>query len=132
MLANCLPLNHFPVNFMKSSFAAIYKAAKSRYALFFLNGFLLASLLYFYVEDSYEKQLLQAMAGYVTEKATGEKNTEEAILLQSLRLTHSLGESRFSIFGNRKIHSIESSLIHPVTFDLMTANGACGSYAYIL
>jgi hypothetical protein len=84
------------------------------------------------MQDNYEKQLFNAMADYVKENTQKVKVSDENLLLQSLHLTYYLGRSRSFIFKNKKIHSIESSLIHPVTVDLMTANGACGSYAYIL
>ncbi|THU41498.1 hypothetical protein FAM09_05160 [Niastella caeni] len=118
---------------LRKSFAKFTgKIFHSRYALVFINGFLLASLLYFYTEDSYERTLFETLAGYVKDKSAGAKNSEEALLLNSLHLTYSLGENRAAIFRNREFHSIKSSIIHPVTYDLMTNNGACGSYAYIL
>jgi len=110
---------------------SIGRTFKSRYALVFLNGFLLASLLYFYSEDSYEKKLFEALASYV-EETPGTKNNEEALLLNSLHLTYNLGKNRADIFANKEINTLKASLIHPVTYDLMTTNGACGSYAYIL
>lgn len=84
------------------------------------------------MEDSYEKQLFKAMAGYVSDKTQITSNREENLLLQSLHLTHYLGESRSFIFNDKQLHGLKSSFIHPVTVDLQTANGACGSYAYIL
>jgi|RhiMetdeSRZDD1v2_1073273.scaffolds.fasta_scaffold300914_1 transglutaminase superfamily protein len=84
------------------------------------------------MEDTYEKKLFEAMADYVKEKSQSNNSTKEELLLQSLHLTNYLGQSRSFIFNNREVRSIESSIIHPVTVDLMTAKGACGSYAYIL
>lgn len=110
----------------------IGKILFTRYALVFINGFLVACLLYFYIEDNYEQQLFKAMADYVNDKTPQVKKNEEALLLQSLHLAWYLGETRSSIFQNKKINSLESSLIHPVTVDLMTTDRACGSYAFIL
>lgn len=84
------------------------------------------------MEDSYERKLFEAMADYVKEKSKSKNNSREEVILQSLHLTHYLGQSRSFIFNNREVSSIESSIIHPVTVDLMTAKGACGSYSYIL
>jgi hypothetical protein len=92
----------------------------------------LASLFYFYIEDNYEKQLFQGLADYVKEKSAQTGNNENALILQSLHITNYLGRSRSFIYGNREINTIMSSVIHPVTFDLQTAKGACGSYSYIL
>jgi len=122
------PLKSFGKSFAKS----VGKTVKSRYALVFVNGFLLASLLYFYSEDSYEKKLFEALASNVNENASGAKINEETLLLNSLHLTYNLGKNRADIFANKEINTPKASLIHPVTYDLMTTNGACGSYAYIL
>jgi hypothetical protein len=118
---------------LKKGFANfIGRLFHSRHALVFVNGFLLASLLYFYTEDAYEQELFKTLAGYVKERTPRSKNNEEALLLNSLHLVYSLCEKRAAIFTNKEIHTIKSSLIHPVTDDLMTTNGACGSYSYIL
>jgi len=122
-----------PLKLPRKIFVAfIRKALQSRYSLFFLNGFLLACLLYFYMEDSYERQLIKAMADYVSDKAQITGNREEDLLLKSLHLTNYLGKSRSFIFNDKELHGLKSSFIHPVTVDLQTASNACGSYAYIL
>jgi len=72
------------------------------------------------------------MAGYVSDKSSTSKNSEETLLLQSVNLSWYLGHTRSFIFENKKINSWESSLIHPVTVDLMATDGACGSYSFIL
>jgi hypothetical protein len=73
------------------------------------------------------------MASYVKNKIPDSvSNKEEALLLNSLHLTHHLGEDRAPIFSGKDFNSFKSSVIHPVTYDLMTTDGACGSYAYIL
>lgn len=88
--------------------------------------------MYFYTEDSYEKKLFETLASYVKDEAPNSANKEEALLLNSLHLTYQLGSKRASIFNGKEINSFKSLVIHPVTYDLMTANGACGSFAYIL
>jgi hypothetical protein len=110
----------------------IRKVLQSRYTLFFVNGFLLACLLYFYMEDNYENQVFKSIAGYIGDKVPESKNKEEDLLLQSLHLSKYLGDTRSFIFHNKKLNSWETSFIHPVTVDLMTTDGACGSYAFIL
>lgn len=115
---------------VKQENAKIIKLPRS----FFLfgNGFLLASMLYFYIEDSYEKKLFETLAAYVKEVSKNATDTKKSFLLNSLRLTHQLAEQRTAVFGNSDFQSIKSSIIRPVTFDLMTGKGACGSYAFIL
>jgi hypothetical protein len=104
----------------------------TRNTLVFLNGFLIASLFYFYIEDNYEKKVFETLALFVNSKTPVTANREEALLLNSLHITHYLGTSRSNIFSIKEVQSFKSSVIHPVTYDLMTTNGACGSYSYIL
>jgi hypothetical protein len=111
---------------------SVRKVLRSIYTLFFVNGFLLACLLYFNMEDSYENQVFKTIAGYVGDKVQKSRNREEDLLLQSLHLSNYLCDSRVFIFQNKKLNSWKTSLIHPVTVDLMTTDGACGSYAFIL
>lgn len=107
---------------------------KKRYILLFLNGFLLASLFYFYMEDNYEQSVFTSISSYAREKAINlpVKDQEEALLMESMNLTNYLGEARLTVFQGHSFSSIKSDLIHPVTYDLMTGKGACGSYAYVL
>jgi hypothetical protein len=115
------------------TFAPLWrKALQKRNVLLFIYGFLLASLFYFYVEDSYEKQLFEGLADYVKGKSAETGNNEETLILQSLHLTNYLGRSRSFIYSHSELNTVKSSLIHPVTVDLQTAKGACGSYSYIL
>lgn len=92
----------------------------------------MASILYFYVEDSYENQLFAGLANYVKEKSAETGNNKDALLLHSLHLTYFLGHSRSFIYGNREINSVKFSVIHPVSTDLQTGKNVCGSYSYIL
>lgn len=108
------------------------KFLNSRKILVFINGFLVASLVYFYTEDSYEENLFKTLASSIKDVTPGSANREEALLLNSLHLTYQLGSNRASIFNGKQINSFKSTVIHPVTYDLMTANGACGSFSYIL
>jgi hypothetical protein len=101
------------------------------YSLVFVFGFLVSSLIYFHIEDSYEKKLFETLSVYVKAKTTDTLNKEEALLLNCLHLTNLLCKDRTSIFSN-EISSFKSSVIHPITYDLMTAAGACGSNSYIL
>lgn len=115
---------------LKSLFTVPVNIIRNRIFVFiFLNGFLLALMIYFFVEDNYESQIFRALASQVTEQGTTDKRS---IVLNSLQLTHNLEKYRLSVFGNKNIHAIKSELIRPVTFDLMTGSGACGSYSYVL
>lgn len=104
----------------------------TRYTLVFINGFLIASLFYFYTEDADEKRIFETLALYVKDKTPATLNREEALILNCLHLTYHLGANRSGVFSVKEVSSFKSSIIHPVTYDLMTTNGACGSYSYIL
>lgn len=101
------------------------------YSLVFVIGFLASSLLYFYMEDSYEKKIFETLSLYVKHNTPDTLNKEQALLVNCLHLTHLLGKNRIDIFS-REISSFKSSVIHPVTCDLLTSNSACGSYSYTL
>jgi hypothetical protein len=58
-------------------------------------------------------------------------NREEALLLNCLHLTNLLGKNRAGVFS-KEANSFKSSVIHPITCDLITANSACGSYSFTL
>ena len=100
------------------------------FLLVFFNGFLLALLVYFFTEDNYESQIFKALAQQV--KQTTTSDNVDSIFKSSLNLTYNLEQYRLSVFGNKEIQSVKSDVIRPVTFDLMTGSGACGSYSYVL
>lgn len=99
--------------------------------IFFINGFLFATMIYFYMEDSYEKSLFETLASYV-KSHQHPKATEEDVLQNCLHVIYLLENNRNEVFSNSQFYSAKSSLFHPVTYDLMTANGACGAYTLIL
>ena len=105
---------------------------KKKYILLFSGGFLIASLWYFYSEDKYEKEIFSAMAGEVYTQAGPFQHNDDTLLIKALHLTHYLAAPRLEIFGNKEFNSMQPGIIHPVTFDLLTAKGACGSFSYIL
>jgi hypothetical protein len=100
------------------------------FLLIFCNGFLLALLVYFYTEDNYEDKLFDVLSQQVI--ANAKSHHPDSVLLYSLHLTYNLEQSRLAIFKGKQIDAIKSRLIRPVTYDLMTGNGACGSYAFVL
>jgi hypothetical protein len=103
----------------------------TKYNLVFIIGFLVSSLLYFYIEDSYEKKIFESLSSYIKDKTAATRNREQALLLNCLHLTNFLCKDRASVFS-KEVSSFKSSFIRPVTYDLQTANGACGSNSYIL
>jgi hypothetical protein len=110
---------------------SLRKLPGNKRVLFFLNGFMLATMIYFYMEDSYEKNLFEVLASYVKNQTPDKANRKE-ILITCLQVIHSLELSRNEVFDASQFATIKSSLIHPATYDLMTASAACSSNAFIL
>lgn len=109
---------------------------KGKYILLFLNGFLLALLCYFYIEDNYEKQLFTALAGHVQTEVSKEALpagiAKDSILVKSLHLVNQLESSRAAVFSDFNVNGMKAQVIQPVTYDLMTGKQACGGFSYVL
>lgn len=103
----------------------------SLYFLTFLNGFLLASLFYFYMEASYEKELFQAIHNTINSKINLVDN-QDSVLVKVMHVSHVLLVSRESIFQGKDFEGLKSDLFDPASIDLMTAKGACGSFSIVL
>jgi len=102
----------------------------------FFNGFLLATILYCYVERQYEQNLYTSIADYVRSQSLGisggQKVSEDSLCINSLHLVHRLGERRQPVFENNPVTGVKAGILQPVSIDLMTAQGACGSHSYVL
>ncbi|MBO9563230.1 MAG: hypothetical protein J7621_10665 [Niastella sp.] len=109
---------------------------RRKYILTFLNGFLLACLFYFYIERQYENNIFTSLAAYIQNSVSTSDSSpasiEDSLIVKSVHLVHSLGERRMPVFGQYPIEGVKANFIQPVTLDLMTAQGACGSHAYVL
>ena len=114
----------------KSNVALIGRVFYSRYSLFILNGFLLSACIFLHMQDIYEFGIVRALANNVKKEYAGYKS-QDSLLLGSLRLTHFLEERRNRVFEEQEIDGM-SDFIRPLTYDLMTAKGACGSYSMVL
>jgi hypothetical protein len=114
----------------KSNVALIGRVFYSRYSLFILNGFLLSACIFLHMQDIYEFGIVRALANNVKKEYGGYKS-QDSLLLGSLRLTHFLEERRNRVFEEQEIDGM-SDFIRPLTYDLMTAKGACGSYSMVL
>ncbi|MFT3703623.1 MAG: transglutaminase domain-containing protein [Agriterribacter sp.] len=99
------------------------------YILFFVSGILTGLSLYFYSEDNYEKNLFEALALDAGRDKT-EYNNDSALLLNSLHVVHNAIKSRHDFFNN--VGGVKAGLIQPLSVDLMTGQGACGSYALVM
>ena len=101
------------------------------YFLTFLNGFLISSLLYFKMESGYENELFSAIQVSVENKVS-RADAQDSIVVNAMHACHTLMMNRQAVFGGEAVGGLKASYFHPTSIDLMTANGACGSYALVL
>jgi len=108
----------------------IRRIFRSLYFLTFLNGFLLATLIYFQMEASYEQKLFKAIQFHVDNKIKF-SDGQDSLVVKVMHACNALLTERQSMFSSQEMDGIKADL-HPTSLDLMTAQGACGSYALVL
>ena len=99
--------------------------------LFFLNGSLLFTVLYFFIESQYETKLFNAIARKITRDTVARSNSD-TFFSHSIIMTNYLVSNRTIIFGDEKIGGLKANLFHSSTVDLMTGDGFCGSASVVL
>lgn len=99
--------------------------------LFLLNGLFFASCFFLNVESRYEKELFSAIARKIKNDLP-ENFSQTQFAQKALETTSYLQERRYQVFGNQEIGGLKAQFFHPSTIDLMTNNGACGSYVTVL
>ena len=99
--------------------------------LLFLNGLMLGLSLYFKLESNYEDSLFSGLVDNVIETTNPSKNLD-SFFIGAMGLTHTLEINRQNIFKNNKPRGLKADFLRPAVVDLMTGNGACGSYATVL
>src|SRR5438105_4524062 len=104
---------------------------KNRYALAFFHGLLITTLCYTAIESRYESELFRHIVTSI-KSASANTQQEDSFLVQAMHVTHQLLSNRQPVFDNQAFTSFKTGIIYPVTFDLMTANGACGSFSRVL
>jgi len=113
-----------PFNFLKNAF-------RNLYFLMFLNGFLLASLFYFKMEAAYENGLFASIKTSIDSKVD-DNDTQDSIVIKAMNACSMLMTDRAATFKNGGKLGLQSDFFHPASVDLMTAEGACGSYSEVL
>ena len=118
---------------MKSVFKFFRHFFGNLYFLVFLNGFLLASLFYFKVEATYENNLFNVIQKSI-DKKIDINDTKDSVLVKIMQTCSDMLRGRSVVFSNnaQDLEGFKTDFIHPATIDLMTANGACGSYSLVL
>jgi hypothetical protein len=96
-----------------------------------LNGFLLCSIIYFKIESTYEAEIFGAISSHITEDSIGKKNID-TFFVRAINIANHFEHNRLDVFANQEIEGLKANLFHPVTMDLITGNGSCGSASAIL
>jgi hypothetical protein len=100
--------------------------------LMFLNGFLLASMFYFLMESTYENGLFTSIKADIEGRLNVSDNND-SLFVKAMHESYHLMHNRYNTFaGNSGILGPEGGLFHSTSVDLMTTNGACGSYSQVL
>jgi hypothetical protein len=98
--------------------------------LLFANGFFCAAYIFFRIQDDYEHRILESVSKNILENEPNA--TEDCLIKKTIETNYYLLHRRSVIFKNGEIGGFLNNYIHPLSADLMTAEGACGSYSSIL
>lgn len=109
----------------------IKKFTRNLYLHFFVLGFLFCLLFYFSMESTYETELFNNISNKIKQDL-GSNTSKDSFAIRALHMSYFLQERRDVVFGNQTFNSWKYNYIHPVTVDLMTAKGSCGSFALVL
>ena len=101
------------------------------YFLTFLIGFLISSLVYLKMEANYENELFAAIRTDVDTKI-GNAYNDDSVVVNVMHACHLLMSNRESVFQGKVEDGWKVNFFHPTSMDLLTANGACGSFALVL
>ena len=99
------------------------------YFLMFLNGFLLASLFYFKMESSYENRLFASIKATINSRIDDNDNSD-SVAIKAMDVCYHLMHNRATTFQGDL--GLEANVFHSTAIDLMTTQGACGSYSQVL
>ena len=102
----------------------------SLHFLLFLNGFIIALFIIYRVQDDYENRLFVSVSKNIISQ-TGNFSQDLQILKAQSTIKNLLNR-RTEIFTGGPTGGFLDDIIHPVSADMMTADGACGSYSAIL
>ena len=116
---------------MKYIFKFCKRIGKNLHFLMFLNGFVLASIFYFFVQSKYESGLFSAIKTGI-ESHIDADDTNDSVAVKAMNTCYDLMSNRYPTFGGAANLGPEASIFHSATVDLMTTQGACGSYSEVL
>src|ERR1700753_1909666 len=117
---------------MRPTYNLCKRVVRSLPFLMFINGFVLASILYFLVQSTYENGLFASVKSDI-ESRIDANDTQDSIVVKAMGITHDLMFNRASTFNhNARDLGPEEGIFHSASVDLMTTKGYCGSYSEVL
>ncbi len=103
----------------------------NKWLLVFVTGIIFSSAFHFKIESSYEDAIFAAIVDKI--KADVKHSPcIDSFFIHAMKMTHTLEKNRSATFNGRALTGIKANLFSPATVDLMTGNGACGSYSTVL
>lgn len=89
-------------------------------------------MVYFYTEASYEDRVFKQLSKDLNQQVLIKGNTTNTEkILSTLNFAHNFIEPRQKLFSETEIGGLKSGIIQPLTVDLMTGHGSCGSYTLV-
>ena len=106
---------------------------RNTYFLMFLNGFLLSTLIYFKTQSSYEDGLFASIKTSINESLDSNDNAD-SIVVKAMNTCYHLMSPRLNTFGGMSSAELglQAGIFRSAAVDLMTTDGACGSYSMVL
>jgi len=83
------------------------------------------------MEANYENELFRAIQSNIDSKLNLNYN-EDSVVVKVMHECNSLLSNRSAVFSNQALDGFKVNYLQPTSIDLMTARGACGSYAMVL
>jgi hypothetical protein len=109
----------------------IRRKANSLPFLLFCTGICCTSLFYFFAEASYESQLFAAINKSIHKQLPYHHSVKD-FTIRAMNISHQFLEKRTAILNGTTVEGIKAGLFRSPMLDLMTADGACGSYTVVL
>lgn len=78
-----------------------------------------------------EKELFGALANNVKLQA-GNQAKDDSVVLLANHLVHALEQDKQAAFSGMRLNGFKARYLQPITYDLMTGKGACGSNSLVL
>lgn len=116
---------------MKYTIKFCKRLGKNLHFLMFLNGFLLASICYFLIQSKYENGLFSVIKSGI-EAHVDSDDTNDSVAVKAMNTCYDLMSNRASTFMGASNLGPTAGIFHSAAFDLMTTQGACGSYSEVL